>query len=99
MVMTTQGAPMARFWLGSVADALLRQASIPILFVRTQDGEPDLNQDPRFSAMLIPLDGSELAEQILEPAVALAAAMQAEITLIPPFSSLLQPATIPKAGE
>jgi nucleotide-binding universal stress UspA family protein len=83
MVMTTQGrAPMARFWLGSVADALLRQAAIPILFVRAEDGQPDLNQEPLLQRVLIPLDGSELAEQILEPSVALAAAMQSEITLL-----------------
>ena len=83
IVMTTQGrAPVARLWLGSVADALLRQASIPILFVRPQDGEPDLNQEPMLQHVLVPLDGSELAEQILEPAVALATAMQGEITLL-----------------
>jgi nucleotide-binding universal stress UspA family protein len=100
MVMTTQGrAPMARFWLGSVADALLRQATIPILFVRTQDGEPDLNQDASLQRMLIPLDGSELAEQILEPAVALAAAMQAEITLIRAVQQLTPAGYEPESGR
>ena len=90
---------MARFWLGSVADALLRQASIPILFVRTQDGEPDLNQDPSLQRVLIPLDGSELAEQILEPAVALAAAMQAEITLIRAVQQLTPAGDDPESGR
>jgi nucleotide-binding universal stress UspA family protein len=52
------------------------------LFVRPQDGEPDLNQEPSLQRVLIPLDGSELAEQILEPAAAFAAAMQSEITLL-----------------
>jgi len=83
MVMTTQGrGPMARFWLGSVADSLLRQASIPILFVRPQEGDADLAREPVLERMHIALDGSELAEQILEPAVALAGAMKAEITLL-----------------
>jgi nucleotide-binding universal stress UspA family protein len=100
MVMTTQGrAPMARFWLGSVADALLRQASIPILYVRPQDGEPDLNQVPSLKRMLIPLDGSELAEQILEPAVALAAATQAEITLIRVVQQLTPAGYDPDSGR
>ena len=75
VVMTTQGrGPVARFWLGSVADALVRQTSIPILFVRPQEAEADLTQEPVFGRVLIPLDGSQLAEQILEPAAALAVA-------------------------
>src|SRR4051794_5148384 len=43
VVMTTQGrGPVARFWLGSVADRLIRQSTIPILFVRPQESEVDL---------------------------------------------------------
>ncbi len=83
IVMTTHGrGPLARLWLGSVADALVRQSSIPILFVRPHEGEADLTKEPLIERLHIPLDGSELAEQILEPALALAAAAQAEITLI-----------------
>lgn len=83
IVMTTQGrGPVARIWLGSVADSLVRQTSIPILFVRPQEGEADLTKEPMIERLHIPLDGSELAEQILEPALAVAAATQAEITLI-----------------
>jgi len=83
IVMTTQGrGPVARLWLGSVADSLVRQTSIPILFVRPQEGEADLTKEPMIERLHIPLDGSELAEQILEPALAVAAATQAEITLI-----------------
>jgi nucleotide-binding universal stress UspA family protein len=83
MIMTSHGrGPLARFWLGSVADALVRQSSVPILVVRPQDGEADLTREPLIEHIHIPLDGSELAEQIIEPAVALAAAMQAEITLL-----------------
>jgi nucleotide-binding universal stress UspA family protein len=83
VVMTTQGrGPVARFWLGSVADRLLRQLAFPILFVRPQEVDADLTQEPKFGRMLIPLDGSQLAEQILEPGMALATAMKAEITLL-----------------
>jgi nucleotide-binding universal stress UspA family protein len=83
VVMTTQGrGPVARFWLGSVADRLIRQSMIPILFVRPQEGEVDLTQEVKFGRMLIPLDGSELAEQILDPATVIAAATNAEITLL-----------------
>jgi nucleotide-binding universal stress UspA family protein len=83
LVMTTHGrGPLARFWLGSVADALVRQASIPILLVQPKEAPPDLAQEPVLGRVLIPLDGSELAEQILEPALALGAATQAEYTLL-----------------
>lgn len=83
LVMTTHGrGPMARFWLGSVADALVRQTSIPILFVQPKEAPPDLAQEPMVRRVLIPLDGSELAEQVLEPALALGAAMHAEYTLL-----------------
>jgi nucleotide-binding universal stress UspA family protein len=61
---------------------LLRQASITILFVRPQDGEADLNQAPLIERMHLALDGSELAEQILEPATAIAEAMQANLVLL-----------------
>jgi nucleotide-binding universal stress UspA family protein len=83
VVMTTQGrGPVARFWLGSVADVLVRQSTIPMLFVRPTESEADLTREPAFGRVLIPLDGSQLAEQILEPAAALAVATQAEVTLL-----------------
>jgi nucleotide-binding universal stress UspA family protein len=83
IVMTTHGrGPMARFWLGSVADSLIRQTSIPVLFVQPQETEAELTQESVFTRVLIPLDGSQLAEQILEPAMALATAMRAEVTLL-----------------
>jgi nucleotide-binding universal stress UspA family protein len=82
VVMTTHGrGALARFWLGSVADALVRQASVPILFVRPQEAAPDLAQEPVLRRVLIALDGSELAEQVLEPVLALGASTQAEYTL------------------
>ena len=64
LVMTTHGrGPLARFWLGSVADALVRQASIPILLVQPKEAPPDLAQEPVVRRVLIPLDGSELVPQ------------------------------------
>ncbi|HEX6963176.1 MAG TPA: universal stress protein [Lacipirellula sp.] len=83
IVMTTRGRGQAsRFWLGSVADLLLRQSTMPILFVRPEESSADLSQEPSLRRMLVPLDGSPLAEQILEPAVALATGTQAEIDLL-----------------
>ena len=83
VVMTTQGrGPVARFWLGSVADRLVRQMAIPMLFVRPWEVVVNPTQEPKFGCMLIPLDGSQLAEQILDPATAIAAATNAEVTLL-----------------
>ena len=83
LVMTTQGrGPLARFWLGSVSDQLVRQADIPVLLVRPQAAAPDLSREPVFGRVLIPLDGSPLAERVLEPVFALDTARQREYTLL-----------------
>jgi nucleotide-binding universal stress UspA family protein len=96
VVMTTQGrGPVARFWLGSVADALVRQSTIPMLFVRPTESEADLTQEPAFGRVLIPLDGSQLAEQILEPATALAVATKAEVTLLRVVQQLTPESYVP----
>jgi nucleotide-binding universal stress UspA family protein len=83
IVMTTHGrGPLARFWLGSVADELVRDSSVPLLLVRPGDHPADLADEPVLKHFLLPLDGSPLAEQIIEPAVTLAALMDADCTLL-----------------
>jgi nucleotide-binding universal stress UspA family protein len=88
VVMATHGwGPFARAWLGSVADALIRRLSVPLLFVRPRGGglSPPAQSAPRH--VLIPLDGSPLAEDALGPALALGGEA-AEYTLfrdIPPM--------------
>jgi nucleotide-binding universal stress UspA family protein len=81
MVMTTHGrGGIRRAWLGSVADQLIRTSEVPILVVRTHDHD----QMPSLSLgeILVPLDGSPMAEAVLEPVVALARLWDAEISLI-----------------
>lgn len=83
IVMTTHGrGPLSRFWLGSVADELVRRASVPILMVRPQEPAPDLAGEPTFRHILIPLDGSELAERVLGPAGSLGLLMKSDFTLL-----------------
>jgi nucleotide-binding universal stress UspA family protein len=68
VVMSTHGrGAMGRFWLGSVADRLIRRLHIPVLVVRPswQEDVPDA----KIRRILVPLDGSPLAEAILEDAV------------------------------
>jgi nucleotide-binding universal stress UspA family protein len=82
VVMATHGRGMlARLWLGSVTDKLVRQLEIPMVLIRPQETKPDLTHEPVFRHILIPLDGSALAEQILKYAVTLGKLMQADYTL------------------
>jgi nucleotide-binding universal stress UspA family protein len=68
VVMATHGRRgMARFALGSVADRLVREGTTPVLLVRAT-GHPI--RAPRTA--LVPLDGSEVAEQALPLAKLLA---------------------------
>jgi nucleotide-binding universal stress UspA family protein len=61
-----------RFVLGSVADEVARHAPVPVMVVRGGLGSPMV---ARVTRIIVPLDGSELAEQ----AVPVAAAMAADI--------------------
>jgi nucleotide-binding universal stress UspA family protein len=92
IIMATHGrGPFSRFWLGSVADELVRQKSVPVLLVRPEDTSPDLAQEPVLRHILIPLDGSPLAEQVLDPAVALGQLLGADFTLL----RIVRPALFP----
>lgn len=70
MVMATHGrGALSRAWLGSVADALMREAKTPVLFVRPEEGDAPPPQTANdFETLLIPLDGSELSESALDHA-------------------------------
>jgi nucleotide-binding universal stress UspA family protein len=83
VVMTTHGrGHMGRFWLGSVADDLVRRLPMPILLVRPSEGPVSLTSEPALRHVLIPLDGSKQAEAIVEPALALGSLTSAEYTLV-----------------
>jgi len=83
VVMTTHGrGGLARFWLGSVADMLVRLTNVPILLIRPTENPPDFAHPPVFQQILVPVDGSVLSEQIIEPALALGELLQAEYTLL-----------------
>jgi nucleotide-binding universal stress UspA family protein len=72
IVMTTHGrGGISRAWVGSVADALVRRAAVPVLLIRSRSEELRWDSAPQVRKILIPLDGSELSEGIIEPAVGL----------------------------
>jgi len=70
-------------WLGSVADGVARQSDVPVLFVRARaNGGARVHEPPRIARMLVPLDGSEQAEQVLGAAVEFARLTGAAMTLL-----------------
>lgn len=82
VVMATHGrGALSRAWLGSVADGFVRQAEQPVLLVRpAADGAtPD---DPSFSRVLVPLDGSDLSESVLDLATGVCRTFDAELHLL-----------------
>lgn len=88
IVMTTHGRSGAsRLWLGSVADGLVRHTHIPILMLRADETAEETAAPDTVAHIMVPLDGSDLAERILAPAVALARATGARITLAHVISS------------
>jgi nucleotide-binding universal stress UspA family protein len=90
VVMTTHSrGEVARLWLGSVAERLVQELSMPILLVRPRQPAPDLADDQAFRHVLIPLDGSPQAEAVLEYAVALLSLMRARCTLLQAIDPLL----------
>ena len=72
IVMTSHGrGGFNRAWLGSVADELMRRATVPLLIVRPDTDAPPEVREPIFRRMLVPLDGSRRAEDVLAHAAAL----------------------------
>jgi nucleotide-binding universal stress UspA family protein len=83
VVMTTHGrGVLGRFWLGSVADELVRSLPMPVILVPPTQDPLDLTQERNVLHILLPLDGTKLAEQILGPATTLARLTGARFTLM-----------------
>jgi nucleotide-binding universal stress UspA family protein len=86
VVMATHGhGPVNRAWLGSVADRMVRRSSVPVLLVRPDEANPAVELAPRkpFRKILVPMDGSALAEQALQESLMLGHGDKStEITLL-----------------
>lgn len=96
VVLTTHGrGGIERLWLGSVTDSLIRQLNIPVLVIRP-NGEA-LGWEPKTHPrrVVVPLDGSQLSERILEHAMALGHADETRyllVQVVPPWRSFGGPA-------
>ena len=85
IVMATHGYTGLKRWThGSVAERVLQAASVPVLLVRAQEADSagGLRQPTLCRRILVPLDGSELAEQVLPVVSPIARALEAEMTLL-----------------
>ena len=92
IVMSTHARAGTDRWLhGSIAESVVRHASVPVFLVRAESGEVGATlfaQDGR--SIVVPLDGSLLAEAALPPAVELARVVRGRLILL---------AVVPKPGD
>ena len=82
IAMATHGrSGISRWVMGSVTDKVLHASSASLLVVRSQDeGAPA--DEVRLTSVMVPLDGSPLAEQSLPHAVALTQALDLTVNLV-----------------
>jgi nucleotide-binding universal stress UspA family protein len=98
IVMTTHARGVfSRFWLGSATDDLLRDSPLPLLLAHPRPEAPNLSAEVPLKRWLIPLDGSEMAEQVFEPAFRTATPFGAAVTLFR-VTRPVTPIAIPHAG-
>lgn len=97
VVMSAHGrGALGRFWLGSVADELVRESPAPLLLLRPQEGKPDLAREISMGTILVPLDGTELAERILEPSVEMAKLCDSTLLLVQVIKPVIRPTYLPE---
>lgn len=72
VVMATHGrGAFSRAWLGSVTDAFLHHTQRPVLLLRpNENAEAAAPGEPTVARILIPMDGSDISESVLDHAVA-----------------------------
>lgn len=82
LAMSTHGrSGITRWVLGSVTDKVLRAVHAPILVVRSREGAA-VGEDAEIKQVILPLDGSPLAEQVVPHAVALAKALEVGVLVV-----------------
>ncbi|MDA1258010.1 MAG: universal stress protein [Chloroflexi bacterium] len=75
-----RGSTVMRGVLGSTTDAVIRSGRIPVLVLPPGAAEIEASEKP--DTVLVPLDGSEIAERALAIAVEIAAAFGSELFLL-----------------
>jgi nucleotide-binding universal stress UspA family protein len=86
IVMATHGhSGMKRWLLGSIAEKVLQGATNPLLLIRATE-EDTKREAVSLQTLIVPLDGSPLAEMAIPCAVELANKLDLDITLVRAFS-------------
>jgi nucleotide-binding universal stress UspA family protein len=81
ILMATHGLSGVRRWvLGSVADKVIRASPVPVMLVRAGATEEVMWDELSIKTLIVPLDGSDLAEQALPHVNELTAEGRAEFT-------------------
>jgi nucleotide-binding universal stress UspA family protein len=83
IVMSSHGrGGLARLSLGSVTDSVIRRTTIPVLVVKPYPSYLNSQVPDVFKRIIVPLDGSIVAEQILPEVIALAEVEESELALL-----------------
>lgn len=81
IAMATHGrSGINRFLLGSVAEKVLRASANPLLLVRAKEAGKATGEAP-FKSVIVPLDGSELAESVIPLVAGMAKKLDLEVIL------------------
>jgi len=76
---------IGRWLLGSVAEKIVREAKNPLFLVRAKEDAKTEGQ-AALNSIIVPLDGSTLAERILPHAIELAKALKLKVILVQVFT-------------
>jgi nucleotide-binding universal stress UspA family protein len=100
IAMTSHGRTgLSRAWMGSVGDGVLRQSAIPVLMLRPRAGGPTRSRPNQVCKhILVPVENTVFSYEILAPAMDLARASGARITLlhvVQPVPMMVPPNTLP----
>ncbi len=83
IAMSTRGETgLGRWIMGSVADRVLYTTNTPLLMVHPERGAPSMDSTAEVRTLIVPLDGSKLAEAALPVAAETAKATGARILLV-----------------
>ncbi len=80
-----------RVLLGSTAEAVVREASCPVLTVRLAEESAGLPGDATIESLLVPIDFSEFAQEALEYAALLAKQLNARVRLVHAMTAAAYP--------
>jgi nucleotide-binding universal stress UspA family protein len=82
-----------RFWMGSVAEQVIRRSAVPVLAIRNAPPEKSIQN------ILCPMNPSETGKQALEYAAEISKALSAHLTVLHVVEQGDEPLTCPLVGE